>query len=253
MDAEGLGADHEHMMRVHRVRDVATWLALPYEQMAQPKKHTRLSAVDPALSGAGELWLLRVPAELDLAALDNATFDWPGSLPDSLAVALDATALAKSVNLVADDADSAARSSSMCLTSRAPESAAAFKCAYPTKAMNADTGQDVHFLRFGPAFDRAFTLHRKADVGTGAPPLLDPVVDDAFLNVRHRVPPVSRKQLQHKFAPIGANASLKEKHRSKKSSSSGGKSDQASHKEDKTSVSKSAKSSSKKSKEKKTT
>jgi hypothetical protein len=250
MDVEGLGADHEHMMRVHRVRDVATWLALPYEQMAQPKKHTRLAALDPALSGAGELWLVRVPAELDLAALDNASFEWPGALPDSLAVSLDAAALAKSVNLVADDADAAARSSSssMCLTSRAPEAAAAFKCAYPTKAMNADNGQEVHFLRFGPAFDRAFTLHRKADA-----PLLDAAVDDAFLNVRHRVPPVSRKQLQHKFVPIGANASLKEKHRSKLAKSSSAKSDQASHKEDKstTSVAKSAKSSSSSSKSKK--
>jgi hypothetical protein len=219
MDGEGLELDVEHVNRTHRVRDVAAWHALPFDQSLGPKKHTKLSAMDPGVSGGGELWLLRVPADFDLTTLDNASFQWDaadGNADSSLSVALDPS---KAASIATNDT---ADKSTLFLSARAPEAAAAFKCAFPTKAINVDTGTEVSFLRFGPMFDRAFTLH----AAPGAAPVIDEI-DDEFLNIRHRVPPLSHKQLKHKFVPIGAKESAavakeksarKEKHREKKAS-----------------------------------
>ncbi len=254
LDTVGLAGDDRHMARRHVVRDVAEWRPMPFDQMAKPKHHTNLRFNDPTLPGAsGELWLLRVPADLDLALLHGASFDAALVGQPQFELALDAAAAAKDVLVpepdaaAANAADAAAAAAArpappFVLSQRAPEAAAAFKCAFPTKAsqvVSADDEtdesvlQDVHYLAFGASFSRAFSLHRRS-----APlmhtTVLQPTADDELLQVRHRLPAVPLEQLQHRFAPIGASAPqlvaaakaaapVAESHKRDKSSSSSGK------------------------------
>jgi hypothetical protein len=213
-DVAGMLEDDEHMRTSHRLREVATWLRLPYDAMVKPKRHTVARAHDTARLG-GELWLMRVPADLDLSLLNGASFDdvdLDGETPIELApdAARSAVQLDDQVRLV--------------LAARPQEVTAAFKCAFPALLHvreDADADDDeakgeshessaassssriVSHLRFGAPFDRAFSVHRYSAPASQST-TLNPTYDDAFLDNRARVTPVPRSALTHKFLPIGA-------------------------------------------------
>jgi hypothetical protein len=214
-DVAGMLEDDEHMRSSYRLREVASWLRLPYDEQRKPKRHTTARAHDTARFG-GELWLLRVPADLDLNLLNGASFvdaDLDGETEITLA-----PDVARSAVQI-DNQDGAA-STRLVLSARPQEVTQAFKCAFPSvlRVRDAvDDGDDndggdaaagnvrtINHLKFGAAFDRAFTVHRwSAPVSQTT--TLNPVYDDAFLDNRARVQPVEASALKHKFLPIGAS------------------------------------------------
>jgi hypothetical protein len=237
-DVAGMLEDDEHMRSSYRLREVASWLRLPYDEQRKPKRHTTARAHDTTRFG-GELWLLRVPADLDLNLLNGASFvdaDLDGETEIQLAPDVARSA-------VQIDQDGAA-STHLVLSARPQEVTQAFKCAFPSvlRVRDAvDDGDDndggdaaaaagnvrtINHLKFGAAFDRAFTVHRwSAPVSQTT--TLNPVYDDAFLDNRARVQPVEASALKHKFLPIGASTATttavvaeRDSRRTKESSSS---------------------------------
>jgi hypothetical protein len=214
-DVAGMLEDDDHMRTSYRMREVATWLRLPYDEQRKPKRHTTARAHDTAKLG-GELWLLRVPADLDLSLLNSASFDdadLDGETPIELAAdsARSAVQLDEQVRLV--------------LAARPQEVTLAFKCAFPAvvrvregddddddnnnnnegDVRSSGTTRTINHLRFGAPFDRAFSVHRwSAPVSQST--TLNPTYDDKFLDNRARVKPVPREALTHKFLPIGSAA-----------------------------------------------